>query len=66
MLYDGETIIAIAAVNDRSDFVSVAPPQQETAKVADEEEDDEGTGAPGSGFTRVSTRPASSTTSPGS
>jgi murein DD-endopeptidase MepM/ murein hydrolase activator NlpD len=41
MLYDGETIIAIAAVNDRSDFVSVAPPQQETAKVADEEEEDE-------------------------
>lgn len=39
MLYDGETIIAIAAVNDRSDFVSVAPPQQETAKAADEDEE---------------------------
>jgi murein DD-endopeptidase MepM/ murein hydrolase activator NlpD len=41
MLYDGETIIAIAAVNDRSDFVSVAPPQQETAKAVDEDEEDE-------------------------
>jgi len=42
MLYDGETVLAIAAVNDRNEFVPVAPPQQETAaRSTDEEEEDE-------------------------
>ncbi|MHB2169384.1 peptidoglycan DD-metalloendopeptidase family protein [Alsobacter sp. R-9] len=49
MLYDGETVLAIAAVNDRNEFVPVAVPQQETvAKASDEDEgeedEDEGSG----------------------
>ena len=37
MTLDGDTVTAIAAVNDRSEFVAVAPPQTETAAEEDEE-----------------------------
>jgi murein DD-endopeptidase MepM/ murein hydrolase activator NlpD len=40
-VYDGETIVHIAAINDRNEFVSVAPPQSET--VPKDGEDDEET-----------------------
>ncbi len=47
MLYDGEVIVAIAAVNDRRDFVSVTPPVQEVAAKAAGEEDEEESGGTG-------------------
>ena len=37
MLYDGDTIIAIAAIDDRGQFVSVAPPSSEGTIGADEQ-----------------------------
>jgi murein DD-endopeptidase MepM/ murein hydrolase activator NlpD len=42
VLYDGETPTAIAAINDRNDFVSVAPPQAETAQPADDSDEEDG------------------------
>ncbi len=44
MIYDGETVVAIAALSDRNDFVSVAPPQAETPVSS---EDDEAEDQPG-------------------
>jgi murein DD-endopeptidase MepM/ murein hydrolase activator NlpD len=39
MLYDADTIIAIAAIDDRGQFVSVAPPSSEGTIGADEQPD---------------------------
>ena len=39
MVYDGETITAIGALDDRNNFVSVAPPQADTPVVAEDEEE---------------------------
>ena len=64
IVLDGETVTAIAAVNDRNTFVSVAPPQIESPATA--EEDEETTRRKGGlRLLTASTRPASSTTSRG-
>jgi murein DD-endopeptidase MepM/ murein hydrolase activator NlpD len=42
IVYEGENPVAIAAVNDRNEFVSVAPPQVETPVSEDDEEEDTG------------------------
>ena len=42
MLYDGDTIIAIAAIDDRGAFVSVAPPSAEGTIGTDEQPETEG------------------------
>ncbi len=47
MLYDGDTIAAIAAVDDRGAFVSVAPPSSEGTINVEEQPDSEGTAAKG-------------------
>jgi murein DD-endopeptidase MepM/ murein hydrolase activator NlpD len=39
ILYDGDTIVAIAAIDDRGQFVSVAPPSSEGTIGADEQPD---------------------------
>ena len=41
MLLDNETTLAIAAVNDKDEFVPLQPPQQETPVASTEEEEDE-------------------------
>ncbi|MCP8941126.1 M23 family metallopeptidase [Alsobacter sp. SYSU M60028] len=41
MVMDGDTITAIAAVDDRNAFVSVAPPLTESPATADEDEEDD-------------------------
>lgn len=40
-VYDNEIVAHIAAINDRNDFVSVAPPQTASPANANEEEDEE-------------------------
>ena len=47
MLYDGDTIAAIAAVDDRGAFVSVAPPSSEGTINVEEQPDSEGAAAKG-------------------
>jgi len=47
MLYDGDTIVAIAAIDDRGQFVSVAPPSSEGTIGADEQPDADPTQAQG-------------------
>ena len=41
MLLDAEAVLAIAAVNDKDDFVALQPPQQETPVASNEEDDEE-------------------------
>lgn len=43
MLLDNETTLAIAAVNDKDEFVPLQPPQQETTTASAEEDDEEET-----------------------
>jgi murein DD-endopeptidase MepM/ murein hydrolase activator NlpD len=49
MLLDAETVLAIAAVNDKDEFVPLQPPQQETVVASNEDDEEEETDA-GSGL----------------
>jgi murein DD-endopeptidase MepM/ murein hydrolase activator NlpD len=50
MLLDAETVLAIAAVNDKDEFVPLQPPQQEAVVASNDEDEEEEESGSGSGL----------------